>query len=248
MNPSPFLGIEFEVGAPTAILNRLKHVICNPGQGSTLVMHGNLNTVYNSTKDQALKAALEHPRTLVLFEGIGLKLARLMTSLRWWPDISGTELVPLFLSCCAERPLRLALVGGHPGIAEAAGQALTRQYPNAVIVKTLNGFADLADEPTCFEHIAQARPDILLLGLGTPIQEVKALAFANGTGTPVIWCVGGLFDLLAGVKKRAPRWVLLCRIEWLWRLIRHPGAYWQRTFVQGPWLLLQILATWRQSR
>lgn len=243
-----FLGVDFEIGARDAISRRLLDVVNTPGQGSTVVMHGNLNTVYNSAKVGELRGALRDPRALVLFEGIGLKLARFLTARVCWPDISGTELVPHFLADCSGRHVRLALVGGHAGIAAAAGQALARQFPHATIVKTLNGFSDLSDEHSAHGSIAQARPDILLLGLGTPIQEVKALAFAQSTNTPIIWCVGGLFDLLAGVKQRAPRWVLACRIEWLWRLVRHPGTYWQRTFVQGPWLLRQILGMWGRRR
>lgn len=243
-----FLGIDFEVGARDAISRRLLDIVSHPGDKPTVVMHGNLNTVYTSAKVGALRSALKHPSALVLFEGIGLKLARFLTARVCWPDISGTELVPLFLAGCTDRTVKLALVGGHAGVAAAAGQALSRQFPHAVIVKTLNGFSDLSDEQSALGSIAQARPDILLLGLGTPIQEVKALAFAQVTHTPIIWCVGGLFDLLAGVKQRAPRWILMCRIEWLWRLARHPGAYWQRTFVQGPWLLRQILGTWSRSR
>lgn len=243
-----FLGIGFEIGARDAIFKRLLNIISDPGSGSTIVIHGNLNTAYISARVVALKSALNHPSALVLFEGIGLKLARFLTSRVCWPDISGTELVPLFLAGCADRTVKLALVGGHAGIADAAGRALARQFPHAVIVKTLNGFSDLSDEPSALGSIAQVRPDVLLLGLGTPIQEIKALAFAGATNTPIVWCVGGLFDLLAGVKQRAPRWILMCRIEWLWRLVRHPGSYWQRTFIQGPWLLRQVLLTWGRSK
>lgn len=243
-----FLGVDFEVGARDAIFRRLLDIVSHPGGQTTVVMHGNLNTVYTSARERDLQAALQHPCALVLFEGIGLKLARFLTARVCWPDISGTELVPHFLAGCTGRTVKLALVGGHAGIAAAAGQALIRRFPHAVIVKTLNGFSDLADEQSAMGSIAQARPDILLLGLGTPIQEVKAMAFAQATNTPVIWCVGGLFDLLAGVKQRAPRWILVCRIEWLWRLVRHPGTYWHRTFVQGPWLLRQILGMWSRAR
>jgi exopolysaccharide biosynthesis WecB/TagA/CpsF family protein len=244
MNRSNFLGITFEVGSRHQIFTRLQQIVANPGNGSTVVMHGNLNTVYTCTKVSELKSALHQPCALVLFEGIGLKIAKFLTSMVCWPDISGTELFPHFLSGCSDRTLRLALVGGQDGVADAAARAITRQFPNTIIVKTLNGFSDLSDEHSASRNIAQSRPDVVLLGLGTPIQEVKAVAFAQSTGAPLIWCVGGLFDLMAGIKQRAPAWVLACRIEWLWRLMRHPGTYWHRTFIQGPWLLLQILGSW----
>ncbi len=248
MAKAHFLGVDFDVGGHEAIYQRLQGLIRHPGAGSTVVMHGNLNTVYTSARVRALRVALRHPSALVLFEGIGLKTARWLTARVLWPDISGTELVPRFLAGCADRPVRLALLGGREGVADAAGRALVRQHPHAVVVETLNGFADLADERQAFGSIVQARPDVLLLGLGTPIQEVKAIALAEATGVPIVWCVGGLFDLLAGVKQRAPGWILTCRIEWLWRLVRHPRHYWQRTFVQGPWLAAQVLRLWGRAR
>lgn len=243
-----FLGVNFEVGTHEAIFKRLQGLVRGSGSDSTVIMHGNLNTVYTSARVRALRVALQHPSALVLFEGIGLKLARWLTARVLWPDISGTELVPLFLARCADRPVRLALVGGRDGVAYAAARALTQQYSNVVVVKTLNGFSDLSDEPRAWGCIAQARPDVVLLGLGTPLQEVKAVAFAQATGVPIVWCVGGLFDLLAGVKQRAPAWILMCRIEWLWRLVRHPRHYWHRTFVQGPWLVGQVLRLWGGER
>lgn len=244
MRQSKFLGIAFEVGGRHQIFTHLKEVVGNPGNGSIVVMHGNLNTAYTCAKVSELNSALNWPGALVLFEGIGLKIAKFMTSLVCWPDVSGTELFPIFLSGCSDRTLRLALVGGQEGIADAAAHSITRQFPNTIIVKTMNGFSDLSDEHAASRSIAQSQPDVLLIGLGTPIQEIKAVAFAQSTGAPIIWCVGGLFDLLAGVKQRAPAWILLCRIEWLWRLLRHPGSYWHRTFIQGPWLLLQIARMW----
>lgn len=244
MKEAHFLGVDFHIGSREDILARLRGLLDAPRNGSTIVMHGNLHTVYTSRRVAALKSALAHPRSMVLFEGIGLKIARFLTSLTCWPDNNGSDMVPLFLSQQPARPLRLALVGGQVGIADAAGQVISQRFANAVIVKTFNGYADLADTHSVLDSIIQARPDILLLGLGTPFQEVTATAFAKASGIPIIWCVGGLFDLFAGVKQRAPRAVLACRIEWLWRLVRHPLAYWRRTLVQGPWLLLQVLSTW----
>jgi exopolysaccharide biosynthesis WecB/TagA/CpsF family protein len=80
----------------------------------------------------------------------------------------------------------------------------------------------------------------VLLGLGTPLQETTALAWQQAATAPLLWCVGGLFDYWAGTRTRAPRVVRACRLEWLWRLVLHPGAMWRRTLVEGPWLLARI--------
>ena len=245
MYTESFLGINFEVGTIEAALDKIEGLICHSRSISTVVMHANLNTLFTCAKNQRLKMALAHPNSVILFEGIALKLARFMTTLAWWPDVNGTDLVPLFLGMRRERNLRLALVGGRQGIAEAAGQMIAERFPKILIVETLNGFADLSDKQAALVRIRAAKPDVLLLGLGTPFQEIMAADWARSATIPLIWTVGGLFDLWAGDRKRPPSWIIACRLEWLWRLALQPSLYWQRTFIQGPWLLRQIVAIWR---
>jgi exopolysaccharide biosynthesis WecB/TagA/CpsF family protein len=247
MSKARFLDVDFSIGSNEAILTLLEGIVYRPCIGSTVVMHVNLNTLFTCTKVPRLKAALDQSDTLVLFEGIGLKLAKLMTTLIWWPDVNGTDLVPSFLNIHPDRLLRLALVGGRPGISDTAGRVIAKQFPNIIVVKTLNGFTDLSDERTAFTSIRAAHPDILLLGLGTPLQEMTGAAWTSLASIPLIWCVGGLFDRWAGVYQRPPTWILECRLEWLWRLALQPSLYWRRTFIQGPWLLRKIVTIWRGS-
>jgi exopolysaccharide biosynthesis WecB/TagA/CpsF family protein len=244
---SMFLGIQFEVAAAPAVLARLRHQVDQPLPQAGVVVHANLNTVHACAHAPALRGVLQRPGTVVLFEGIGLKIARWLDAGQWWPDLNGTDLVPAFLQHCADRPLRLALVGGRPGVAQAAADAVAARFPHVVVAHVSDGYGGLADEPALLAALRQAQPDVLLVGLGTPLQEPKAAAWAAAGAAPLVWAVGGLFDLWAGARRRAPAPVLACRLEWLWRLLINPAAYWRRTFVQGPWLVWQLLHSGRAS-
>lgn len=243
-----FLGINFVIATTEEALAWLGNKIDRKDSSKTTIMlHVNLNTVYMCHKNSHLREALKQPEITLFFEGIALKLARYAIDLVWEPDLNGSDLVPMFLALNPNLPMRLALVGGRPGISERAGQAITQQFPNIRIVKTLNGFEDISDLEFALRSITTEKPDILLLGLGTPLQEILAGSWAKKTKIPFIWTVGGLFDLLAGERIRAPQCMLAYRLEWLWRLICQPKTHWQRIFIQGTWLFCQIIKKWKKS-
>lgn len=242
-----FLGINVETVSPS----RAEKIIVDHLEGEAVgavVIHANLNTAHSSLRDERLRAALEAPGSLVLFEGIGLKVARWLTSGEWWPDANGTDLVPSVLESLAHRPVKVALVGGHDGVAAAAGEQMKKRFRNLQVVGAWNGYEDRNNEAALLRAITDSKPDIVLLGLGTPIQEPLAVALANPTGAKVIWAVGGLLDYMAGVRRRAPFVVRMVRLEWLWRLALYPRSYARRYIVQAVWLLWQVLMIWTERR
>lgn len=238
-----FLGIHVEAVSP----EEAESVIVSHVEGTapgTVVIHANLNTAHSSIRDADLLEALEFPGNLVLFEGIGLKVAHWLTSGEWRPDANGTDLVPAVLRKLAHRSIRVVLVGGHDGVAAAAAEEMHRRFPHVKVVGAWNGYGDRQDEAQLLGAIAEAKPDIVLLGLGTPLQEPLAVAWAAQTGAKVTWAVGGLLDYLAGVRCRAPGLLRQLRLEWLWRLALYPSAYGRRYALQGIWLLCQVLRIW----
>jgi len=237
-------GIDFEVGRANDVLDRIDAAAQYQQHRGVLVTHVNLNTLFHSAQDAELGAALVHPGVTLLFEGVALKVARFMTALDWWPDVNGTDLVPLYLARHANSPMRIALVGGRPGVAAAAARRLQHSFPNVQIVAEVNGYGDLDDERTAMDVVREAGADLILVGLGTPLQEPLAMRWAAERVAPLFWTVGGLFDLWAGTRTRAPRWSRACRLEWLWRLVCRPDRYWQRTLIHGPWLAHRIWRHW----
>jgi N-acetylglucosaminyldiphosphoundecaprenol N-acetyl-beta-D-mannosaminyltransferase len=77
--------------------------------------------------------------------------------------------------------------------------------------------------------------------MGSPRQERFALHLRDEVqlGTPVIWCVGALFEYLAGERFRAPRWVRRIGMEWLVRLALEPRRMWRR------YLIGNLVFVWR---
>jgi N-acetylglucosaminyldiphosphoundecaprenol N-acetyl-beta-D-mannosaminyltransferase len=152
------------------------------------------------------------------------------------------ELVAQLARLSHERGYRLYFLGAAPGVAERAASTLRQRFPNAQIVGITHGYFSPEAEPTVLAHIRQARPDVLLVGMGMPRQEKWIARHKQTLGVPVSVGVGGSFDIYAGVVRRAPRWMQRYGLEWLWRLMQDPRKIAKvRNLPRFVWLV------WRES-
>ncbi|WP_421740063.1 WecB/TagA/CpsF family glycosyltransferase [Caulobacter sp.] len=136
---------------------------------------------------------------------------------------------------------RVFFVGGEPGVAERAREKILSDWPG-VTLETHHGFFDArASSPenaAVVETINAFKPDILLVGMGMPRQEIWVLEnHAAVLGPCVHFTVGGAFDYEAGVQKAAPRWMGQMGVEWLFRLMADPRRLFSRYCVE-PWFLV----------
>lgn len=145
---------------------------------------------------------------------------------------------------CAERGLRVALVGGRPGVADQAARRLSDSSPGLRIVGTSHGYFDVTSEEACEAveaDLASWRPDVVLVGMGMPRQELWFSSRREQLPPATYLMAGGCFDYLAGVTATPPRWMGQVGLEWLYRLVGDPRRLWRRYLVE-PVLLLGLLA------
>jgi N-acetylglucosaminyldiphosphoundecaprenol N-acetyl-beta-D-mannosaminyltransferase len=193
-----------------------------------------------------LNLACEHPAyrsvlrraAIVLRDGVGVELAVRHRGLSPAHNFVGTDFVPAMLNALGPRELRVFLLGGRNGVAEAAGKILASRMPHLRLVGAANGYGARV---FAIEQIRETRPDVLLVGLGNPMQERWIDAHLGRLGVPVSIGVGALFDFLAGRVPRAPRWLLRLRGEWLFRLAVEPRRLWRRYVLGNPRFLWRAL-------
>ncbi|GGI16050.1 WecB/TagA/CpsF family glycosyltransferase [Oxalicibacterium faecigallinarum] len=175
---------------------------------------------------RALLPRMQDDGVVIVNDGIGLNLASWMVHGRQFPEnLNGTDFTPLFLSR-AERPLRIFLLGGRPR-ALAKAEEHVRSRLGQQVVGRQDGYGDL-NHPELIERINQARPDLVLVALGNPIQERWILDNHPQLHVPVMMGVGALFDFWAGEKSRAPKLVQRLKLEWLYRLALEPRRLMRR--------------------
>ncbi|MBM5828382.1 MAG: WecB/TagA/CpsF family glycosyltransferase [Cyanobacteria bacterium M_surface_7_m2_040] len=174
--------------------------------------------------DPALGAAIE-TASLVIPDGSGVvwALGRQRLRVRRSP---GIELAWSLLETAQQLGWRVALVGASPAVMEALLQRLDVQLPRLQLVFHAHGYQSAEAWPELERQLLQARPDLVLVALGVPRQETWVAGLAPRRSG--LWMgVGGSFDVWAGVKQRAPRWMCRLQIEWLYRLVQEPQR-WRR--------------------
>ena len=158
---------------------------------------------------------------ILVNDGIGMQLAALLRFGRGFQEnLNGTDFVPRFLRE-AGRPLTVFLVGSEPAIVGRAAAVIGR-LPQCRVVGQCDGFSLWQREAAVLEEIALAAPDILLVGLGNPVQERWVLQHWEQLDAKIIFGVGALFEWLSGHRRRAPLALRRLRLEWLYRLALEP--------------------------
>jgi N-acetylglucosaminyldiphosphoundecaprenol N-acetyl-beta-D-mannosaminyltransferase len=213
------LGVPVHAVTMPATLEWIAGAIDNGGPRQ--ICTANPEFVMRARRDPAFRAVLQ-AADLVLPDGVGLLWAarRLGDSL---PErVAGSDLIYRLAERAAERGWRLFLLGAAEGVAARAAARLQARSPGLAVVGTHAGSPRPEDEAAQVALIRAARPDVLLVAYGAPQQDLWIARNRERLGVPVSIGVGGTFDFVAGVARRAPRWVQRLGLEWLHRLARQP--------------------------
>ncbi len=159
--------------------------------------------------------------------------------------IAGVDLAEECARLAAEKGLRLFLLGAGPGVAQAAARSLRERYRGLEAQCYTPPVGDFSpeEEERIQGAILTARPDILLVALSTPRQELWNCTNAQRWNVPVVIGVGAAFDMLSGGVGRAPMWMRRCSLEWAFRLALEPRRLWKRYLVHDSVVVLRILVS-----
>ena len=227
------LGVAFDALTLGEAEERADALLCS-GAGGYIVT-ANPEIVLRCREDAAYAAAVNGAK-LVLADGVGDLCAARILGTPLPGRVAGADLVPRLLARLAERGGSVFLYGARPGVAERAGESLQSACPGLRIAGTENGY--ISDETALLEALEREKPDLLLLGLGAPRQELWLAE--NRQRTPAVMIgVGGLLDVFAGDIPRAPEAWQRLGLEWLYRLLREPRRF--KRVIRLPKILLLAL-------
>jgi len=121
------------------------------------------------------------------------------------------------------------LLGGRERVVELAGEKLNERY-GIKIVGTHHGFFSEEEEAKIVEFINKSNADILFVGMGVPKQEKFIKKHWDSLKVKIAMGVGGSFDVISGIKKRAPRFIIKMKMEWMYRIFQDPLKKWKVPF------------------
>ncbi|MBD2001498.1 WecB/TagA/CpsF family glycosyltransferase [Leptolyngbya sp. FACHB-541] len=125
------------------------------------------------------------------------------------------------------RPLKVFFYGGAPGVCQSAAEVWQQRVPGLALVGTQHGYLTPEEQPRFRQTLKDLQPDIILVGLGVPRQEMW-IAEHRHLCPEAVWIgVGGSFDIWSGTKTRAPKWLRENHLEWVYRLYQEPWR-WRR--------------------
>lgn len=186
---------------------------------------------FNVAASDPVYAAIVNDADIVYCDGTGVRIAAAMTG-QWIPErMTGADWIWDLARDAAAAGLRLFLLGGASGAAEAAAAVLRRRFPALQVVGTASGYGAGTDT---IARINASGADIVLVGMGTPTQEKWIAAHRDQINVPVVWAVGALFDFVSGRIPRGPRWLTDHGMEWACRLWAEPHKLWRRYLVGNP--------------
>ncbi len=220
------------------LLDRVGELIAG---GRSTVAYVNVHVLNQAAHDRELAAFLD-AATVVYADGAGVVLGARILGQRLPERMTGADFI-WGLAARAEREgWRLAWVGGAYGVTAAAARALQTRFPALQVVFTGHGYVPGGTEAhdRLLEALNAARPDVVLVGMGTPEQERWVAAHRARIEAPVVWCIGATADFVSGTVDRGPRW-LHTRQEWLARLLTDPRRLWRRYLVGNPRYLARVL-------
>ncbi|MFA6032755.1 MAG: WecB/TagA/CpsF family glycosyltransferase [Myxococcota bacterium] len=178
---------------------------------------------------------------LILPDGVGVDLAAKLLYGAPFPDnLNGTDFVPAFLQA-ATKPLTVALLGATRVNAEAASVKLMALAVQHRFVVIHDGFFSADQEAGIIDRIEDLRPDVLLVAMGVPRQELWIARHIDARHCTLPIAVGALLDFLSGTVPRAPLWMRRLRLEWVFRLAVEPGRLWRRYIVGNPLFLMRVV-------
>jgi exopolysaccharide biosynthesis WecB/TagA/CpsF family protein len=184
--------------------------------------------------------------SLVLADGMPIVWASRILRQALPERVAGSDLVPRLLDS-ARAPLRVFLLGAAPGVAQAAAARITRHWPNVQVIGVDSpplGFENNPQENArILAAIAAAAPDLLIVGLGAPKQELWVHQHRHAIEAKVALCVGATIDFLAGHRRRSPLWMRRAGLEWLHRIGSEPRRLAGR-YARDAWIFPQLI--WRQ--
>lgn len=186
-----------------------------------LIATANAEMILRATYDPVLMDILRQA-SLVVPDGAGTVWAAHHLGYDMPERVAGYDLAQELLHAAPARHRRIFFFGSAPGVADKAKAKAEELYPGVDIVGVRNGYFTKADEPDIIRMIREAKPDMLLAALGVPKQEKWLMQYREELGVPLSIGVGGTFDVMAGVMKRAPHWMQKAKLEWLFRGLLQP--------------------------
>lgn len=145
--------------------------------------------------------------------------------------VAGIDLMTNLVRLAAEKHYKIFFFGAKEAVVQAVVEKYRQEYSGDIIAGYRNGYFEKGEEEQIARQISDSGADILFVAITSPKKEIFLNKYKHIIQTPFIMGVGGSFDVVSGITKRAPVWMQRNGLEWLYRVYQEPGRMWKRYLV-----------------
>lgn len=207
--------------------------------GRATVAYANVHVLNTAARDRVLRDFL-NAADVCYCDGSGVVLGAKMLGSTLPERMTGADWI-WDLARLAEGRWRLFWLGSEPGVTEAAAKKLQERHPG-LHVDADHGYhaKEGPENDALIARINACHPDIVLVGMGTPVQERWVAANRDRIDAPVVWVLGATADFVSGKVSRGHP-LLYNNQEWLARLLTEPRRLWRRYLIGNTVFLARVL-------
>lgn len=158
--------------------------------------------------------------------------------------VTGIDLFERLIAHAAHRGLSVYFLGASEESVCGVAEQFTKRYPSLKISGYHNGYFTNPESQSLVQSIRLSHADLLFVAMGSPAQEYWIASNIENAGVRFALGVGGSFDHVSGLARRAPRWMQRIGFEWLYRFLREPRRMWRRYLI-GNSLFIWLIARQR---
>ena len=218
-------------------LSRIEEFV-NSGQPHQHVVV-NVNKIVNASCDPNLRKIINQC-DLVNVDGMPIIWASKLMGKSLKERVTGIDLFFHLIVLSEIKSWRVYFLGAREQIVQRVVDVLKTKYPRLDVAGFHNGYWNPEKERSVVEGIKKSRPHLLFVAISSPRKEEFLAKYKNEMAVPFSMGVGGTFDVVAGVTKRAPLWMQKNGLEWFYRFLQEPKRMFKRYFIDGMyffWLL-----------
>lgn len=145
--------------------------------------------------------------------------------------VAGIDLMENLIKLSSEKGYGIYFFGAKEEVVKSVINIYKNKYPNLKISGYRNGYFSDDEIPEITENMRKSNADILLVAFSSPKKEYWLSENMGNINIPFCMGVGGSFDVVAGITKRAPIWMQNIGLEWFYRFIQEPRRMWKRYIV-----------------
>ncbi len=196
----------------------------NMDQGTRMfIITANPETMMIGDSNHDMDMALCCPDSTIVPDGIGVVKAAEQLGIEMNGRTTGVELSAYLIKHAGATGKAVYFYGAKQEVLDALIAKVKEDNPDINIVGSHNGYGNCDEQ--VFAEIEALKPDLVLVALGIPRQEVLIHRHIANFDKGIFIGVGGSFDVLSGTKKRAPAVFVKCNLEWLYRILKEPKRF-----------------------